>query len=112
MDGVLLTGRSTQLLLYQFVGPLDKDVGQVGFIRVGKIRRQKADRPGSEELKPILENSKSVVRNHPGCPTLIGPIFRYAHLMSKGSELIHRKTLGHSIYNITDYRYPLEADLP
>ena len=69
-------------------------------------------RLGSEELKPILEKPLSVVRNHPGCPTLIGPIFCYAHLMSKGLEAIRRKTLVHSIYDIIGCRYLLEADFP
>ena len=67
---------------------------------------------GVGELKPILEIWKSVVRNHPGCLTLIGPIFHYAHLVPKGSESISRKTLGHSICNVIDCRYLLEADFP
>ena len=56
--------------------------------------------PDSEELKTILERPLSVVRNHTGCPTLIRPIFYYAHLVSKGSEMIRRKTLGHSVCDI------------
>ena len=67
---------------------------------------------GSEELKPILGKSLSIVRNHPGCPTLIGTMFRYAHLVPKGSESIRRKTLGHSIFDIVGCRYLLEADFP
>ena len=43
-----------------------------------------------------------------GCPTLIEPIFRYAHLLPKGSELIRQKTLGHSIYDIIGCRYLLK----
>ena len=61
---------------------------------------RRTNRLGLEELKPILEKSKSIVRNHPRCPTLIRPIFRYAHLVPKGSESIHQKTLGHSICDI------------
>ena len=40
-------------------------IGQIGFVRVGKIRRQKTEPVGSEELKPILKEPMSVVRNHP-----------------------------------------------
>ena len=46
------------------------------------------------------------------CPTLIRPIFHYAHLVLKGSETISRKTLDHSICDIIGCRYLLEADLP
>ena len=46
------------------------------------------------------------------CPTLTGPIFRYAHLVPKGSESIRRKTLGHPICDIIDCRYLFEADFP
>ena len=52
------------------------------------------------------------VRNHPGCSTLIEPIFRYAHLVPKGSKSIRWKTLGYSICDIIGCRYLLEADLP
>ena len=40
-------------------------IGQISFVRVGKIRRQKTKPVGSEELKPILKEPMSVVRNHP-----------------------------------------------
>ena len=42
-----------------------KVIGQISFVRVGKIRRQKIEPAGSEELKPILKEPMSVVRNHP-----------------------------------------------
>ena len=42
-----------------------KIIGQVGFIWVGKIQRQKTEPAGSEEWKPILKESLSVVQNHP-----------------------------------------------
>ena len=41
-----------------------KVIGQIGFVRVSKIRRQKTEPAGSEELKPILKESMSFVRNH------------------------------------------------
>ena len=54
----------------------------------------------------------SIVRTHPECLTLIGPIFRYAHLVSKGLESIRRKNLGHSICDIINCWYLLEVDFP
>ena len=42
-----------------------KVIGQIGFVRVGKIQRQKTKPVRSEELKPILREPMSVVRNHP-----------------------------------------------
>ena len=42
-----------------------KVIEQIGFIRVGRIRRQKAEPAESEELKSILKGPMSVVRNHP-----------------------------------------------
>ena len=68
--------------------------------------------PESKELESMLKKSMSIVRNHPGCPTLIGPIFRYAHLVPKGSESICRKTLGHSICDIIGCGYLIETDFP
>ena len=40
-------------------------IGQIGFVRFDKIRRQKTESVGSEELKLILKEPMSVVRNHP-----------------------------------------------
>ena len=78
-----------------------KVVGQVSFVRVGRIRRQKTELVGSEELKPIVSEPMSVVRNHPTlCPASTGPICRYAHLLPKRPEPVCRKTLGHSICDI------------
>ena len=77
-----------------------------------KFEDRRLNRPGSEELKSSLEKSTSIVRNHLGCSTLTKPIFRYAHLVPKGSESIPRKTLGHSICNIIGCTYLLEADFP
>ena len=78
----------------------------VGLVRVGRIRRRKTKLVGTEELKPILKEPMSVVRNQPAlCPTLTGPIFRYAHLVLKGPETIRRKTFGHSICDIIDCGY-------
>ena len=42
-----------------------KVIGQIGFVRVGKIKTQKTEPAGSEELKPILKEPMSVVRNPP-----------------------------------------------
>ena len=39
-------------------------VRQIGFVSVGRIRRQKTEPVGSEELMLILEDPMSVVRNH------------------------------------------------
>ena len=41
-----------------------KIIGEVGFVWVGKIRREKTEPAGSEELRPILKEPLSVVRNH------------------------------------------------
>ena len=64
-------------------------IEQIGFVRVGKIRRQKTKMVGSEELKPILKEPMPVVRNHPvRCPTLTEPISRYAYLVPKEPETV------------------------
>ena len=47
-----------------------KVVGQIGFVRVGRVRRQKTELVGSEELKPIVNEPMSVVRNHPALSCL------------------------------------------
>ena len=50
-------------------GKKQKVLGQVGFVRVGWIRKQKTELVGSEELKPIVGEPMSVVQNHPAlCP--------------------------------------------
>ena len=83
-----------------------KVVGQVGFVRVDRIRRQKTELVGSEELKPIVKGPMSVVRNHPAlCLASTGPICHYAHLMPKGLETVRRKTLGHFVCDIIGCGY-------
>ena len=81
-------------------------VGQVGFVQVSGIRRQKTELVGSEELKPIPKEPMLVVRNHPVLYTaLTEPILCYAHLLLKGPQTVRRKTLGYSIYDIISYGY-------
>ena len=85
-----------------------KVVEQVSFVRVGRIQRQKTELVGSEELKSILKEPMSDVRNHPAlCSALTRPICHYAHLMPKGPETVRRKTLGHSVSDIIGYGYLL-----
>ena len=87
---------------------LKKVLGQVGFVRVGRIRRQKTELVGLEELKPIVSEPISVARNHHAlCPASTGPICRYAHLLSKRLKPVCRKTLGHSICDIVGCGYLL-----
>ena len=75
--------------------------------------KQKTELVGSEELKPIVKEPMSVVRNQTAlCPALTGSICYYAHLLPKGLETVRRKTLGHSICDIVGCRYLLEADIP
>ena len=63
---------------------------------------------GSEELKPIVNEPMSVVRDHLAlCPASTGPICHYAHLLPKGPETVRRKTLGHSICDIIGCGYLL-----
>ena len=50
--------------LYQITG-IYKVIRHIDFVRVGMIRRQKTEPAGSEELKPILKEPMSVVRNPP-----------------------------------------------
>ena len=67
---------------------------------IGRIRRQKTELVGSEELKSIVKELMSVVRNHPAlCPASTGPICHYTHLLPKG--------FGHSIYDIIGCGYLL-----
>ena len=91
-----------------------KVIGQIGFVRVGKIRRQKIEPAGSEELKPILKEPMSVVRRAycVVCPTLTGPILRYAHLVPKGPESIRLKKLGHYVCDIIGCGYFLRPIFP
>ena len=59
-----------------------------GFARVGRIRRQKTELVGLEELKPIVSEPMSVVRNHPAlCPASTGPICCYAHLLLSNTNV-------------------------
>ena len=89
-------------------GKKQKVLGQVGFVRVGWIRKQKTELVGSEELKSIVGEPMSVVRNHPTlCPASTGPIRRYTHLLPKRPEPVCRKTLGHSICDIIGRGYLL-----
>ena len=46
--------------LFEITG-IYKVVRQVGFVQVGRIRRQRTELVGSEELKPILTEPMSVV---------------------------------------------------
>ena len=72
--------------LSEFTG-IYEIVGQIDFVRVGRVQRQKTELIGSEELKPIVGEPISVVRNHPAlCPASTGPICRYAHLFPKRPE--------------------------
>ena len=88
-----------------------KVVEQVSFVRVGRIQRQKTELVGSEELKPILKEPMSVRRNRPAlCLDSTGSICHYTHLMQKGPETVHRKTLGHSICDIIGCGYVLKTD--
>mgnify|MGYP000677472598 FL=1 len=50
---------------YTKVTGIYKVVRQIGFVRVGKVRRQKTEPAGPEELKPIFKEPMSDVRNHP-----------------------------------------------
>ena len=50
--------------LFEITG-MYKVIGQIGFVRVGKIQRQKTEPAGSEEMKPILKEPMSVVRKPP-----------------------------------------------
>ena len=71
-------------------------VTQVGFVRVGRVRRQK------NELGQVGRVEADPQRTDVGClkpscdvsSTLTGPILRYAHLVPKGPETVRRKTLG------------------
>ena len=68
--------------------------------------KQKTELVGSEELKPIVSEPMSIVRNHPLlCPASTGSMCRYAHLLPKRPEPVCRKTLGHSICDIIGCGY-------
>ena len=87
---------------------MNKVVEQIGFVRVGRIRRQKTELVGSEKLKPIVKEPMSVIRNHPVlCLASTGLICHYAHLLPKGPETVCRKTLSHSVGDIIGCGYLL-----
>ena len=50
---------------YTEITGIYKIIGHIGFVRVGKIRRQKTESARPEELKLIFKEPLLVVRNHP-----------------------------------------------
>ena len=60
----------------------------------------RTSRFGRDEVDPQRTDVGGPKPSCAVCPTLTGPIFRYAHLVPKGPESIRQKTLGHSVCDI------------
>ena len=72
----------------------------------------RVDRVGRAEADPQRTDVGGPKPSCIVCPTLTGPIFHYAHLVTKGPETVRRETLGQSICDIINCGYFLETDFP
>ena len=99
---------------YTEITGMYKVIRHISFVRVGKIPKveDRTGRVGRAGAYPQRTNVGCPKPSCVVCPTLTGPIFRYAHLVPKGPETILRKTLGHSICDIICCGYFLETNFP